>query len=366
MENQQETKKTIWYLPVIIIVALALIIFGLFMWQGKKATSETVKIGFMSALSGNYASMGNDILRGVQDGIKKYDPKKNLGRDVELLVEDNQANPQIAVTAYQSLKQKGAKVFFASFSGIVGALNPLSKEDKIILMYNAVPSNYAEENEYAFKIYADAVQESDFIIKSIKEKGNDSTTGIAYVNNPSTQIMHKEFADKLGNIPSYSFDVKETDFKTIILKLKNEKIKNVILLGYPAQLLSFLKQSSELEFTPQNFFVNSDGVVAEVIDFAGEYLSKMKTNYFTVGYGENPREIYYIFGHDLSAVLMQGMKRCRDLEKELDDAECLKSELLKVEVKGMSGDVEITSSRKSLLSPSLYILKDKELKLVQP
>ena len=345
------TPKTILWLIIIIVI-----VGGVWYSASRKATEETIKIGFMSALTGNYADIGNDVLRGVNQAIAEANQEGVFSRDIGILIEDNEADPTKAVSVYQLFKAKNAKIIFSSFSGVTGALSPLAKQDNIILMYNAVTPSFAEENDYAFKVYANVDQEAGILIDNIEMI--DEKIGLAYVNNPSGNLLLEKLEPKI-DIVSYSFDVKETDFKTIILKLKNEDIKQVIILGYPNQILDFIKQTVELEYSPQYIFANSDGSVSEVVDEVESYIAASTIKYITVGYGTKDQN--YLFGHDLAKVLIEGMKKCQAQQEEPDNTECLKLELLQVEIQGKSGPIAINESGVAIVSPELYTIENKEL-----
>jgi len=239
---------------------------------------------------------------------------------------------------------------------VTGALNPLSKVDKTILLYNAVTPSFAEENEYAFKVYANANQEAELLAEILKNQ--NQKIGIAYVNNPSANLMLDKIKEEL-DLVSYTFEVNETDFKTIILKLKEAEISNTIILGYPNQILDFVKQTIELDYTPENLFANSDGSVSEVVNEIEDYLIDTNIKYVTVGYGSKDQN--YLFGYDLAKVLVEGMKQCQEITGEPDDIKCLKQELLKVKLQGKSGALQIDESGVAIVSPELYTVKNKEL-----
>lgn len=347
---------------IISIVIVAIIIGGIWWGISKKPDSEIIKaepikVGFTSALTGNYANIGNDILKGVEGAFTEANQNNLLnGRKVEIIIEDNEANPIKAVSAYQALKAKNVKIVFSSFSGVTGALNPLSKQDNIILMYNAVTPAFAEENEYAFKVYADANQEAEILINNLKSSNKD--IGLAYVNNPSGNLLLEKLKEKL-NITNHSFGIKEMDFKTIILKLKDENIKNLIIVGYPGQILVFLRQIVELGYSPEHIFANSDGSVSNVVKEVENHITDANIKYITVGYGTEDQN--YLFGHDLAKVLMEGMKNCQIINKQPDDTECLKKELLDIKIQGKSGFIEMNQSGVAIVSPKLFTVKNKKL-----
>ncbi|MFA5992083.1 MAG: ABC transporter substrate-binding protein [Candidatus Pacearchaeota archaeon] len=357
-----KTKKKVL---IIIVVALIVIIVsaGFLIKNGTIGKpvlgKETIKIGFTTALSGNYAYIGEDVLRGVKEAIDESNNKEVLNRKIELLIEDNQADPKTAVTSYQLLKSEGVNVVFSSFSTITEALSPLANQDKTILMYEALPTTYAEKYNYTFKVYSNANQEAEAITNAVK-KSNDKTAFV-YVNNPATIALRQIFVQKMGNMEEYKFEVNDDDFRTIILKLKSNNVENVILNGYPKQILAFIKQSVELDYNVKKIFVTSDGGSKDVVDNVESSLNNSKIEYILVGYGPQSKEIYYVFSYDSAKVLIEGMKSCQNLGKRADDPECLKIELQKVKINGKSGFVDMNNSRIAQMSPQLYTVKNKEL-----
>jgi len=347
-------KKTLLIIGIIIIVVILIIVFS---FQEKE--KEPIKIGFTTPLSGNYAYIGEDVLKGVTEAIDEANEKGVFDRRIELLVEDNQADAKTAVTNYKLLKTKGVNIIFSSFSSITEALTPLVEQEKTILMYNAIPTDFAEKNEYIFKVYSNATQEAEVISGEINKISGEKAW--VYVNNPTSIVMDDIFSKEFEDLKKYKFEINESDFRTIILKLKENNIENIILNGYPKQIIDFVKQSIESNYNLKKLFVVSDGGSKDVVDNIESYIGDSGLKYILVGYGSKSKEIYYIFSYDLAKVLIAGMESCQLMNKEPDNPECLKEELTKVNIIGKSGNVKMTSSGIAELSPSLYTVKNKEL-----
>ncbi len=327
--------------------------------EKKEILSEPIKIGISTALSGNYADYGLNILKGVKEAIEEVNQNNYLTQKIELLAEDNQADTKNAVSNYQLFKSQGAKIVLSSFSGITGALNPLSENDKIILMYNAMATSFADENEYAFKVYADAGKEADVAADWLKNK--KEKLGVIYVMNPATELMVNKLEEKLS-FPKHGFDIKETDFKTIILKLKNDDVEGVIVLGYSNQIINFAKQTVELNYMPKFIFSTSDGSRDNVIS---QVYSSLKENiqYIVTGYGLEYQD--YTFGYGLIKTLANGMKKCEVLNIKADDAECLKENLKNIKIEGKSGIIDMNGTNKALVLPRLFTIAKGSLTLLE-
>src|ERR1041385_6304637 len=78
------------------------------------AEAQTIKIGLVTALSGQSARAGEAITRGLQGAIDEINARGGvLGRKLELVRRDDEATPAKGVIAARELvfKEKGAVLF---------------------------------------------------------------------------------------------------------------------------------------------------------------------------------------------------------------------------------------------------------------
>ncbi len=343
---------------ILVLAGLLVVAIGFFGWalNGLVIQEETIQIGFMSALSGDYSSMGNNVLRGVTEAVNEANSQNKLDKRIELVVEDNQANPKQAVDIYHSFKARDIDILLTSFSGIVAAINPLSKQDEVINMHNAFTENFAQENPYGFKVYGNGAQETELILEKAKEV--EGKIAIVHVQNPScVEII--ESLEKEIEFSEYVFDMNEVDYRTIILKLKESEVKTVIVLGYSNHIIAIVKQSVELGYSPENILTISDGVGKETVNTINDYIQNKEISYYTIGYGDE--DMLYIFGYDATKVLIEGMALCEKKGGKADDVKCLREELTKVKIQGKSGYLEMDSDGVALVSPTLYLLENGKL-----
>jgi branched-chain amino acid transport system substrate-binding protein len=71
-------------------------------------TTEHIKIGLLTSLTGNYAPLGTNDKLAAQQMVASINAKGGInGRLVDLLIEDDQSNPQQTVISYQKLIDQG-------------------------------------------------------------------------------------------------------------------------------------------------------------------------------------------------------------------------------------------------------------------
>jgi branched-chain amino acid transport system substrate-binding protein len=113
--------------------------------SGDAAAQEKLKIGVIASLSGPPAVLGQQLRNGVQLAVKNLGGKLG-GREVELVVVDDELKPDVGVTRAQALVDRDQVEFVIGpvFSNILGAIMaPVTKSGAILISPNAGTSNFA-------------------------------------------------------------------------------------------------------------------------------------------------------------------------------------------------------------------------------
>ena len=154
--------------------------------------AEPIKIGLVTALSGQSALAGEAITRGMQIAIDEINAKGGLlgGRKLELVRRDDEANPAKGVVAARELiyREKVAVVFGGLDTPVSMAIVPLMNQEKVPFMGpwaagTGITKNGANPN-FAFRVSAvDEIVDVGMLAyaqKNFKTK----KPGLILVNNP--------------------------------------------------------------------------------------------------------------------------------------------------------------------------------------
>jgi branched-chain amino acid transport system substrate-binding protein len=154
--------------------------------------NEPIKIGLVTALSGQSALAGEAITRGMQIAIDEINAKGGLlgGRKLELVRRDDEANPAKGVVAARELiyREKVAVVFGGLDTPVSMAIVPLMNQEKVPFMGpwaagTGITKNGANPN-FAFRVSAvDEIVDVGMLAyaqKNFKTK----KPGLILVNNP--------------------------------------------------------------------------------------------------------------------------------------------------------------------------------------
>jgi len=156
---------------------------------------DKLKIGVIATLSGPPAVLGQQLRNGFQLAVKDLGGKLG-GREVEIIVQDDELKPDVAVTKIKALLDRDKVDFVVGpvFSNVLGAIfKPVTDANVILISPNAGTSNFAGkecnanffvtsyQNDQAFGVagkYAqDAGLKKVFLIAPNYQAGRDALAG---------------------------------------------------------------------------------------------------------------------------------------------------------------------------------------------
>jgi branched-chain amino acid transport system substrate-binding protein len=112
---------------------------------GQDKAADKVKIGLITTLSGPPAVVGQQQRNGLQLALKELGNKLG-GRAVELLIQEDELKPDVAVSKVKAMVERDKVDFVVGpvFSNILGAiLKPATEGGAFMISPNAGPSNFA-------------------------------------------------------------------------------------------------------------------------------------------------------------------------------------------------------------------------------
>jgi len=159
---------------------------------GAAQAAEPIKIGLVTALSGQSALAGEAITRGMSVAIDEINAKGGLlgGRKLELVRRDDEANPAKGVTAARELiyREKVAVLFGGLDTPVSIAIVQLANQEKVPFMGpwaagTPITKNGAKPN-FAFRVSAvDEIVDRGMLAYAQKTFGAKNP-GLILVNNP--------------------------------------------------------------------------------------------------------------------------------------------------------------------------------------
>jgi len=168
---------------------------ALFSAVGQAQAQEKLKVGVIATLSGPPAVLGQQLRNGFQLAVKNLGGKLG-GREVEVVVEDDELKPDVAVNKAKSLVDRTKADFVVGpiFSNIlIAIMKPVTDGGAILISPNAGTSNFAgkecnpnffvtsyqndQNHEVMGKYAQDAAMKKVFLMAPNYQAGKDSIAG---------------------------------------------------------------------------------------------------------------------------------------------------------------------------------------------
>lgn len=256
-------------------------VFLVFALVGIGTAADTIKLGVAGPHSGDLASYGIPTVRAAEIIVKKINAKGGvMGKQVELLVEDDVCKPEIATNTATKLVSEGADVVLGHIcSGATKAALGIYKDAKKIVMSpsatNPALTQSGEYPNFYRTIASDDAQaqlEVDFALDSLKLKNiavlhdkGDYGKGLAEF---AKSFLEKDSRAKVvlyeGVTPG------AVDYSAVVQKIKQSGADAVIFGGYHPEASKIVTQMRKKKM--KTAFISDDGVKDDTfIKVAGQF-----------------------------------------------------------------------------------------------
>jgi branched-chain amino acid transport system substrate-binding protein len=223
---------------------------------------DSIKIGLITALSGQSARAGEAITRGMVIAIDELNAKGGvLGRKFELVRRDDEATPAKGVIAARELlfKEKVTVLFGGLDTPVSLAIVPIINESKIPFMGpwaagTPITKNGAKDN-YAFRVSAvDEIVDKAMLQYSQKTFGAKNC-GMILVNNPWGESNEKGLtaalnAKNMKPAGIEKFEGNDVDVVPQLTRLKNAGADCLFLVGNVGPSAQVVKSLDRMGWKP--------------------------------------------------------------------------------------------------------------------
>lgn len=206
--------------------------------------ADPIKIGLVTALSGQSAQAGEALTRGMSIAIDEINAKGGLlgGRKLELVRRDDEGNPAKGVVAARELifKEKVAVLFGGLDTPVSMAIVPIINQEKVPFVGpwaagTGVTKNGANPN-YAFRVSAVDELVDKAMLNYAQKTFKSSKAGLILVNNPWGESNEKGIVAALaekGLKPAgiEKFEASDVDVVPQLSRLKAAGADTLYLVG---------------------------------------------------------------------------------------------------------------------------------------
>jgi branched-chain amino acid transport system substrate-binding protein len=311
----------------------------------KTDNKKQIEIGSIQQLTGQMSKYGKTLqaaLLAEADIINEERKHNNLPL-INITFEDDKLDPKTGINALQQLIQvKNIQICFgAQSSSVTLAMSPVANQNKVVLISSASGApDISQAGDYVFRTCPSDVYEATICSEYYNTHHKGKSLAIVHTNNDYGVGLKEAFLKNianLGNVNIFAFQQGQSDFKTILSKIKQQKTEVVYLIGYE-EMIAVFKQATELGFTCQwlgNNQMNDPDIVrkfeksANGTVFPGHQydLEKIKSNHaeFYAKYmkysGGVDLDVFAAYGIDaliaVNQALLNGAKTGEEVKNEL-------------------------------------------------
>jgi len=328
-------RHRLWQLVLCLLCAIALV-----SCTGARSDSGSeIVIGEFGSLTGTTATFGISTKNGIDMAIDAINKSGGLlGKQVRVMVEDDQGKPEEAQTVVTKLitKDQVVAVLGEVASSRTMAAAPVAQQNGIPLISpSSTNPKVTQTGDYIFRVcFIDPFQGlvmAKFATNTLKVKNvavlrdikNDYSVGLA-------DVFIENFKSMGGNVvANESYSEGDTDFSAQLTSIKARNPQAVFLPGYYTEVGLVVRQAKKLGLTVP--FMGGDGWDSpRLIEIGGDALNgSYYSNHFSVSdpspaiqkfvsdykarYGETPDALAGL-GFDAASILFDAIKRANSTE----------------------------------------------------
>lgn len=242
---------------------VAVLVVGLGWWtlsnRGTSApATETgpIKIGASIPLTGDVASIGEQIKAGIDTAVKEVNGAGGVaGRQIEVVYEDDKCSKDGATT-FSKL------VNIDHVTAIVGPLcspaaspaTPIAQQGHTPTIIWASAPGLTLAGDYIFRTYPSDSAQGGFAAKYVYDTLGKRRVAILYTKNPWGEglrdVFTKRFTELGGAITdTEGADDASNDVRTQLTKIKASKPELLYMPAFPANSVAAVKQTKQLDIT---------------------------------------------------------------------------------------------------------------------
>ena len=234
-----------------------------------QSSSDSIVIGTIGPLTGPYANYGLSVKQGAEVAVAEINAAGGInGKQVVLLSEDSQGDPDSAVSAYGKLMDDGMHAFLGcTLSGETANVVAAAAEDDVMIL---TPSGSADKclegNDKAFRVCFYDSYQGTAAAQYIIDNALATEVAVLYQSDVDYSVgLYNSFKAKCEEsnikiVETQTFTASTaTDFSTQVDALAASGVKVVFTPIYAEEASTFLTQAKG-KFASDVYFFGADGL----------------------------------------------------------------------------------------------------------
>lgn len=311
-------------------------------------SDDSIKIGFAAGLTGTNSELGVNGMYGVELAVEIINSNGGIkGRKIDLIIQDDQSNPVIALEVDKKFVEVGCKAIIGHMiSGVMDENIAYVNGQNIILISPTISTDLlSHKDDHFLRIIPSNITQAQLIAASLINQGVHRLAFLSTQNNASFTDIIKNEITKLIVSNDIEIVFSETyvsegviDYQTITQSLMDSKADGVVLLSSSFESANFA-QLFALSHFQSKIFLPAWAMTNDLIQRGGTTVENLYgVNYFDfnskqekyvnfVSLFYNKYSFYPTFASMFSYEAMMILAEAMSYSKTLDASE-IKTQLL--------------------------------------
>ncbi|MBU4369576.1 penicillin-binding protein activator [Patescibacteria group bacterium] len=349
-----KTTRTILWIVIAVVV-----IGGIWYTTTKEQSVEedVVKIGAILPLTGEVAIVGISIQQGIEIAVEDVNKIGGIkGRQIKVVFENDEYDNKKSVTASQKLiNVDKIDIGIMPFVHGAKAVMPIFEQNKIPLIVAWDSTNELEKGDYIFSTGFSTELSGKRMANYAYNELNLRKVAIVLHQDEWSEVIAPAFKEEFQGLGGKvlleeKVTVGESDFRTIISKIKSKGADAVYLPLVPMNTDMFLKQAKELGLEAQ--ILSGDALIPDIIMVAGEAaegvyftsiyvedneISRDLDKKYREKYGEEAPALPMVaFGYDAMLAIKSAIEKVEEITPE-----GIKDVFYSIDIIGAGGQIKI-------------------------
>lgn len=212
------------------------------------ASTKPIRIAVVGPMSGPFAPSTTGFQNSATVGVEQINAKGGInGRKLELVIKDDQFQPNMTAQLVQELNEDGVNIFILVYTAGVQALQPTMAAGKYIVFTANPPElqNDPKQLPYDFNFFPPNRFATEAIAAAAKKKGQKTWATVTDTTNQFQEyikFIQAKASDAGAKIVlDQTFDPATTDFSSVAKKVKDSGADAVMLFAAGAAIPRFLQ-----------------------------------------------------------------------------------------------------------------------------
>lgn len=309
--------------PMRISIGFIFLVFGAFASPSVAEPPQVSRVGVIVPLSGSLAEYG----LAIQNGIKLATLDSGAEAAIDWVWEDSKSDTKAAVSAFERLaSSQGIEMVILWGTTPTEAVAPIAQARGIPLLAMSVSSTVASNRSLVLRTVGDAGWLVQPLVNHLREL-NIKRIALLKAQWVYTEELARALSDELGpsvQIETYPFERTDSDFRSAVTKIRNDKFDIVGVFLGAGQIRTFFRQAAELKLATKFFGSDFFGSEKE-IDESGPVINGAVFPHLSVcpsfiarykkQFGDDTHVAYAVNAYDMAELLIQ--KRDHAQPKEM-------------------------------------------------